>query len=48
MLVGYLNAQKDQILRQNNNYFNEAVENTNRVDFSSAVDGTYNLKEVSI
>ena len=45
MLVGYLNAQKDQIRRQNNNYFNEAVENINKTDFSSAMDGTYNLKE---
>lgn len=45
MLIGYLNAQKDQIRRQNNNYFNEAVENINRVDFSSTLDGTYNLKE---
>ena len=45
MLVGYLNAQKDQIRRQNNNYFNEAVENINKIDFSSVVDGTYSLKE---
>ena len=45
MLVGYLNAQKDQIIRQDNNYFNETVENINKIDFSSAVDGTYNLKE---
>jgi biofilm protein TabA len=45
VLIGYLNAQKDQIRRQNNNYFNEAVENINRVDFSSVLDGTYDLKE---
>ncbi|MCL5073856.1 MAG: YhcH/YjgK/YiaL family protein [Actinobacteria bacterium] len=45
MLIGYLNAQKDFILSQNNNYFSKAVENINRVDFSSATDGTYNLKE---
>ena len=45
MLIGYLNAQEDQIERMNNNYFNEVVENIKKVDFSTAVDGTYNLKE---
>lgn len=45
MLVGYLNVQKDQIIRQNNSYFNEAVENIKKVDFSTVVDGTYDLKE---
>ena len=44
MLIGYLNAQEDQIERQNNNYFNEVIENIKKTDFSSIEDGTYDLK----
>jgi len=45
MLIGYLNAQKNQIIKQNNNYFNETIENINKIDFSSLADGIYDLKE---
>lgn len=45
MLIGYLNAQENQIIKQNNNYFDEAIENIKKTDFSSIEDGTYDLKE---
>ena len=44
MLIGYLDAQENQIKKQNNSYFNEAMESIKRVDFSSMEDGTYELK----
>jgi biofilm protein TabA len=44
LIIGYLDAQENQIKKQNNSYFNEALEIIKRVDFSSKEDGTYDLK----
>ena len=44
MLIGYLATQENQIKGQNNSYFNEVIEVIKKTDFSSASDGTYDLK----
>ena len=44
MLIGYLDAQENQIKKQNISYFNEAIEIIKKTDFSLISDGTYDLK----
>ena len=44
MLIGYLDAQESQIKKQDNSYFNNAIENIKKTDFTSVLDGTYDLK----
>lgn len=44
MLIGYLDAQENQIKKQNNIYFNDVMENIKKSDFTSILDGTYELK----